>query len=43
MEEHEYDSVNLMQGSMSQKNVADPSSFERANYQKVLQSYRPNV
>ncbi len=43
MEEHEYDSINLMQGSMSQKNVADPSSFERANYQKALQSYRPNV
>lgn len=43
MDEHEYDSVNLMQGSMSQKNVADPSSFERANYQKALQSYRPNV
>jgi dihydroorotate dehydrogenase (fumarate) len=43
MEEHEYDSVALMQGSMSQKNVADPSSFERANYQKALQSYRPNV
>lgn len=43
MEEHEYDSVALMQGSMSQKNVADPSSFERANYQKALQTYRPNV
>ncbi len=43
MEENEYDSVNLMQGSMSQKNVSDPSSFERANYQKALQSYRPNV
>jgi dihydroorotate dehydrogenase (fumarate) len=43
MEEHEYDSVQLMQGSMSQKNVADPSSFERANYQKALQSYRPNI
>jgi dihydroorotate dehydrogenase (fumarate) len=43
MEEHEYDSVNLMQGSMSQKSVADPSSFERANYQKALQSYRPNI
>jgi dihydroorotate dehydrogenase (fumarate) len=43
MDEHEYDSVQLMQGSMSQKNVADPSSFERANYQKALQSYRPNI
>lgn len=43
MEEYEYDSISLMQGSMSQKNVADPSSFERANYQKALQSYRPNI
>jgi dihydroorotate dehydrogenase (fumarate) len=43
MEEHEYDSVEQMQGSMSQKNIADPSAFERANYMKALQNYRPNV
>jgi dihydroorotate dehydrogenase (fumarate) len=42
MEEHEYDSVVQMQGSMSQQHVADPASFERANYMKVLQSWRPD-
>ncbi|MCS7221621.1 MAG: dihydroorotate dehydrogenase-like protein [Anaerolineae bacterium] len=42
MEEHEYESVEQMQGSMSQKNVAEPAIFERANYMKVLQSWRPD-
>jgi dihydroorotate dehydrogenase (fumarate) len=42
MEEHEYESVALMQGSMSQKNVAEPAAFERANYMKILQSWRPD-
>jgi dihydroorotate dehydrogenase (fumarate) len=40
MEEHEYVSVNQMIGSMSRTNVADPSAFERANYMRVLASYR---
>ena len=40
MEEHEYTSIKQMQGSMSQKSVAEPSAFERANYMKVLSSYR---
>lgn len=40
MEEHEYLSVVQMQGSMSQQNVAEPAAFERANYMKVLQSWR---
>lgn len=39
MEEHEYESVQQMQGSMSQRAVADPSAFQRANYVKVLSSY----
>ncbi len=39
MEEHEYESIHQMQGSMSQKSVADPSAFQRANYVKVLSSY----
>ena len=39
MEEHEYDSIRLMQGSMSQRACADPSAFERANYMRVLRSY----
>jgi dihydroorotate dehydrogenase (fumarate) len=40
MTEHEYKSVAQMQGSMSQQNVAEPDAFERANYMKVLQSWR---
>ena len=39
MEEHEYESINQMRGSMSQRSVADPSAFQRANYVKVLSSY----
>ncbi len=39
MEEHEYESVRQMQGSMSRRSVADPSAFSRANYMKVLSSY----
>ncbi len=36
---HEYESVEQMKGSMSQKSVADPAAFERANYMKTLDSY----
>jgi len=39
MEEHEYESVEQMKGSMSQQAVAEPGLFERANYMKVLSSY----
>lgn len=39
MEEHEYTSIRQMQGSMSYRSVANPSTFERANYMKVLSSY----
>lgn len=39
LEEHEYVAISQMQGSMSQKAVEDPASFERANYMKVLSSY----
>jgi len=42
MNEHEYESIEQMQGSMSQKNVAEPAAFERANYMKVLQSWKPD-
>ena len=38
MEEHEYESVKQMQGSMSQQNIAEPAIFERANYMKILHS-----
>jgi len=43
MEEHEYDSVLQMQGSMSQKNCENPSAFERAQYMRALQSYKPST
>ena len=39
LEEHEYESVTQMRVSMSQKNVAEPGAFERANYMKVLNSF----
>ncbi len=39
MEEHEYDSIASMKGSMSQGAVAESDAFERANYMKVLNSY----
>ena len=40
MKEHEYVSITQMQGSMSQKSVKEPAAFERANYMKVLNSFR---
>jgi dihydroorotate dehydrogenase (fumarate) len=47
MEEHEYESIRQMQGSMSAQRVADPAAFQRANYMRVLSSYelrpRPGV
>jgi len=39
MEEHEYESIAQMRGSMCRRSVADPSAFSRANYMKVLGSY----
>lgn len=39
MQAHEYHSVRQMRGSMSQRAVADPSAYERANYMRVLRSY----
>ena len=40
MVRRDYESVTQMKGSMSQRNVADPSAFQRANYIKVLESYK---
>jgi dihydroorotate dehydrogenase (fumarate) len=36
MEEHEYESVKQMQGSMSQIKCADPAAFERAQYMRAV-------
>jgi dihydroorotate dehydrogenase (fumarate) len=38
MEDHEYESIAQMRGSMSQQSVAEPAAYERANYMKVLTS-----
>jgi dihydroorotate dehydrogenase (fumarate) len=39
MEEHEYESIEQLKGSMSQKNCPDPGAFERAQYMKALATY----
>lgn len=38
---HEYASLKQMQGSMSYARTANPKAFERANYMRVLQGWRP--
>lgn len=37
---HEYESLSVMKGSVSQAKAINPSAFEHANYLKVLDSYR---
>ena len=39
LEEHEYESVTQLKGSLSQKNCADPATFERAQYMRAISSY----
>ena len=39
LEEHEYESISQLKGSLSQKNCAEPAAFERAQYMKALTSY----
>ncbi len=39
LEKREYESVEQMQGSMSQRNVPNPKAFQRSNYMRVLSSY----
>jgi dihydroorotate dehydrogenase (fumarate) len=39
LEEHEYESVAQIKGSLSQKNCAEPAAFERAQYMKALTGY----
>jgi dihydroorotate dehydrogenase (fumarate) len=38
MEEHGYESIGEMRGSMALRSIADTSAFERANYLRVLSS-----
>ena len=39
LEEHEYESVAQMQGSMSQLRCPDPGAFERAQYMRAVKGY----
>jgi dihydroorotate dehydrogenase (fumarate) len=39
LEEHEYESLRQMLGSLSLSRVPDPSAYERANYVKILQTW----
>ena len=39
MEDHEYESIRQMQGSMSRRSAPHPNAFERVNYMRVLSSY----
>jgi len=39
MEEHEYESVDQMRGSMSQLLGSDPSAFERAQYMRAVKDF----
>jgi dihydroorotate dehydrogenase (fumarate) len=41
LESHEYHSLAQMQGSMNLSRCPDPAIYERANYMRVLNSYRP--
>ncbi len=39
LEDHDYESVSQIKGSLSQKNCPDPTAFERAQYMKALCTY----
>jgi dihydroorotate dehydrogenase (fumarate) len=39
MHDHDYQSIQEMQGSMSLRAVPEPAAFERANYMRVLSGY----
>ncbi|PIQ24119.1 dihydroorotate dehydrogenase [bacterium (Candidatus Blackallbacteria) CG17_big_fil_post_rev_8_21_14_2_50_48_46] len=43
LEEHEYHSIEQLQGSMSQTNCPDPSAFERVQYVRMLQGYHAHI
>lgn len=40
MDEHGYADIDQMRGAMNLRRCPDPAAFERANYQKILQSWR---
>jgi dihydroorotate dehydrogenase (fumarate) len=43
LEEHEYESVAQMRGSMSQKSVPSPAAFERAHYMRAIALNQPII
>ena len=42
MEEHEYVSIQQMQGSLSHRSAPNPAAIERMNYIRVLSTYALN-
>ncbi|MBW7894203.1 MAG: dihydroorotate dehydrogenase-like protein [Opitutaceae bacterium] len=40
MQEHGYESIDELRGAMNLQRCPDPAAFERANYQRILQSWR---
>lgn len=43
MDEHEYESLRQMQGSMSLLRTPEPGAYERANYAKILQTWEQHI
>jgi dihydroorotate dehydrogenase (fumarate) len=43
MEEREYESVEQLRGSMSQRHVAEPAAYERAHYMRALNAFDDHV
>jgi dihydroorotate dehydrogenase (fumarate) len=41
LEEHEYESVAQLKGSMSQQKCPDPTAFERAQYMRIISTWKP--
>jgi dihydroorotate dehydrogenase (fumarate) len=41
LQAHDYESLKQMQGSMSYARSSNPKGFERANYMRILQGWRP--
>jgi dihydroorotate dehydrogenase (fumarate) len=41
LEEHEYDSIEQIKGSLSQESCPDPAAFERASYVQAITTYIP--
>ncbi|MFB1010547.1 MAG: hypothetical protein QMB92_03735, partial [Thiopseudomonas sp.] len=40
LQEHEYDSVSQLKGSVSRERAIDPSAYDRANYVEVIKSHQ---